>query len=190
MSRYHDQILEQEESIQLLHQLIQLSRKSQISWQCTHYVPITLIPEENENGDETSAAIVHNIILQAEYNAKLFIAEIFEKLSIPSGNPFTRLDLTVLHESNHTEVHYDSFPKAEREQFIGTIIRHVEDSPEVNEEYQRSHYDTLSISPHFHDHPLTILGRNLFQQKAVFNFHRIVVDKKFRRTLLTILHNK
>ena len=184
MSRHDDNMLRQEEAVQLLRQLIQLTQKNHLVWQYIHFIPITLLPEENECGDDACAALVHDFNLQAEYNERVIDVEVFEKLSIPSGEPTIRIDLIICRTDAVEENHFDSFPILEKIHFIDTVIHYVENTLEGREEFLLSNYDTTAISSILQKHPLTLYGKKLFEQEAVLAFHQAVVDRLLGNTNL------
>jgi len=182
MSRRDDNMLKQEEAVQLLRQLTQLSHKDHLVWQYIHFIPITLLPEENEYGDAACAALVHDFSLQTEYSARVIDVEVFEKLSIPSGDATIRIDITICNTDAVEEHHFDSFPTLEKIHFIDAVIHYIENTSDAREEFLLSNYDTTAISSSLQKHPLTLLGKKLFEQEAVFAFHQVIVNRLLGNT--------
>lgn len=174
-----------EEAEHLLRQLTMLTQRGRITWRCTRYQPLELMPAIQEGKPET-AYLTHTVIAVGEYHGRSYLAEIDETLTIPESEGSVTVALTIMCSGERiaSYVWDDSFKVAQAE-FAAAVLPRLAGSEAIFQGFQTARYNTDYTPDDIVAHPLTGLGRQLCRERRFMDYHRIVTDPTYREKLLS-----
>ena len=174
-----------EEAEHLLHQLTALTEKGRMTWRCTHYNPLELMPFLTEGKPET-AYITHSVIAAGEYNGRSYLTEIGETLTIPGSEGSVTVELTVLCSGQRVASYvWHHYSEEAQTGFAVAVLPRLADSEAVAQGFQKARYNTDFTPDYIVAHPLTSLGRTLCRERRFMDYHRIVTNPAYRGKLLS-----
>ena len=175
-----------EESEYLLRQLTMLTQRGRITWRCTRYQPLEIMPAIQEGKPET-AYLTHTVIAVGEYHGRSYLAEIDETLTIPESEGSVTVALTIMCSGERIASHVwdDSFKVAQAE-FAAAVLTRLAGSEAINKGFQTARYNTDYTPDDIVAHPLTGLGRRFCRERRFLDYHRIVTDAAYREKLLSM----
>ena len=176
-------LLALEESEHLLRQLTALTEKGRITWRCTRYRPLELMPAIAEGKPET-AYLAHAVVAEGEYNGRSYLTEIGETLTIPGNEGSVTVELKTM-SSGHciTCFTWDDYSIEAQTGFANAVLPQVDGSEEVLRGFQTTRIHTDYTPEYIVAHPLTALGKRLHEEQRFMDYHRIVVDPAYRTKL-------
>jgi len=174
-----------EESEHLLRQLTLLTERGRITWRCTRYHPLELMPDIQE-GKRESAYLVHSVKAEGAYNGYDYETEITETLTIPGSEGSVTVELNVMREGKTTASYvWDAFTKEPQARFADIVLPQLANSEAVAQGFDHARYSTDYTPDYIVAHPLTSLGRALCRKRRFMDYHRIVTDPAYRERLLS-----
>lgn len=196
----YDEIRKEEETI-MLRNIAKLSENGKIKWECVEYNPISFM--DKDKVDSTPACLCQIFTLTSTISGLPYELEIAEYISLPSGkgdyaitltrdlpDDFMKIDEAL---SYHSDLYDDCSPDQLKERFqdypiirlCDAIVPQIVDSDTVQEVFKWARFvNENGISKKLLEHPLTMLGDNLFSERRVLDYHRCVLDVSFRESIL------
>ena len=172
-----------EESEHLLRQLTSLTEKGLITWRCTRYRSLELMPAIAEDKQET-AYLSHSVLSESEYAGRRYLTEIGETLTIPGGEGSVTVELKVMCSGQCTASYtWDDFSTEAQVGFADAVLPQMDGSEEVLRGFQTTRIHTDYTPDYIVAHPLTVLGKRLHEEQRFMDYHRIVVDSAYRTKL-------
>lgn len=185
LSRETEDELMQEETEQLLQQLTALTELGRMTWRCTDYTPLNLMPILGE-GNREFAFLAHTLQVQGEYRGQKYETEISEYLKIPEQQGSVDVRLTITHtDGSVLDYPPRDYPEAAQCRFAAAVLPQLEHSEVVEYNFDHTEYSTDYTTRQIATHPLTALGARLCREHRLLDFHRIVTDPAFLATLLS-----
>ena len=178
-------LLALEEAEHLLRQLTLLTERGRITWRCTDYNPLDLMPDIQEGKRET-AYLIHVVTARGSYNGYDYETEIAEYLTIPGNKGSVTVELTVMREGKAKASHvWDAFTEEAQVRFADVVLPRLAGSEAIAQGFGQSRYSTDYTPDYIVVHPLISLGRTLCRERSLLDYHRIVTDPDYRETLLS-----
>ena len=183
-------LLALEEAEHLLRQLILLTERGRITWRCTDYNPLDLMPDIQEGKRET-AYLIHVVKATGAYNGYDYETEITEYLTVPGNMGTVTVDLNVLREGKTTASHvWDAFTKEAQVRFADVVMPQLVGGEAIAQGFDQARYSTDYTPDYIVAHPLTSLGRTLCRERRLLDYHRIVTQPEYREKLMAELNNE
>ena len=195
-----DETLQREEEQEVFNRLVELTERGKIHWECEEYIPISFMDKDSLDGKPAYLSQMFTLTLQVQ--GVSYELEMDEYLTIPDGKGDIVLKLTrpmaddflQLEMAFSYDIAYDSYSAAQLGEVykddpimrIATaIVRDMAGREEVLETFAWARFiNQTGISRKLLEHPLTRLGERLFNERRVFDFHRILFDLPYRQSLL------
>ena len=135
-------VLALEESEYLLRQLTVLTEKGRITWRCTRYRPLELMPAIVEDKPET-AYLTHSVLAKGEYNGRSYFTEIGETLTIPGGEGNITIELKVMCSGQCIASYtWDDYSAEAQIGFVDAVFTQINGSKEVLRGFQTARFHT------------------------------------------------
>lgn len=177
-------LLALEEAEHLLRQLTVLTERGRITWHCTHYNPLDLMPDIQEGKPET-AVLIHIVKAEGEYNGQCYESEIVEQLTIPGSKGSIDVDLKVTRSGKRLASYvWGRFSTEAQVRFADAVMPRLEGGEAVELGFDQARYSTAYTPDYIAAHPLTELGQRLCRERRLLDFHRIVTESEYREKLL------
>ena len=195
-SQMMNDLMKQEEKI-YFDQIVKLTEKGTINWECTEYNPIGFLGKDSFS--EQSACITQMFNFTTIAGGFLHELELAEYVYVPSG----KIDIcaTLTREDEKHFLKIDSFLSIELDQQNDTepmdinkvsvvrlakyLIPIAVETASVSEAFEWARYfNEKDISRTLRSNPLTRLGERLCSEHRALDFHRIVLDSVYRNELL------
>ena len=174
-----------EEAEHLLRQLTLLTERGRITWRCTDYNPLDLMPDIQEGKRET-AYLIHVVKAEGSYNGYDYETEITEYLTIPGSKGSVTVELTVMRDGKATAYHgWNAFTKEAQVRFADVVLPQLAEDEAIARGFDQARYSTDYTPNYIVAHPLTSLGRTLCRERRLLDYHRVVADPAFREKLLS-----
>ena len=178
-------LLALEEAEHLLRQLTLLTERGRITWRCTDYNPLDLMPYIQEGKRET-AYLIHVVKAEGSYNGYDYETEITEYLSIPGSEGAVTVELNVMREGKATASYvWNAFTRKAQMCFADVVLPQLAEDEAVAQGFDQARYSTDYTPDYIVAHPLTSLGRTLCRERRLLDYHRIVTDPAHREKLLS-----
>ena len=181
-----------DESLFLLRQLTDLTRRGLLTWDCSEYHPIRLLADR-ENDSETWF-ITQSLTAWTYYEPRTYCAEVYEALRVLDGSGFIMVGIDYEEGTSRFDIGSGTktpnvvclFPKADMVSFADAVLPQLEDSEAVKAGFadRFSPYEDDVPPNSIRKQSLAKLGRILRQDRQVISFHRAVVTKSHRNSLL------
>lgn len=193
-------LLQREEKQELFHRLVDLTERGKIHWECEDYIPISFMDKDMLEGKPAYLTQMFTLTLQVQNT--FYKMEIDEYLTVPDGKGDIHFKLTRPTKDNYLELEtafsfdsaYDNHTaeelgKACKEHPItrmaAAIARDMENREEVLENFEWADFaPQKGVSKKLLNHPLVRLSEKLFNERRVLDFHRIVFDIPYRKSLM------
>lgn len=177
-------LLSLEEAEHLLRQLTLLTERGRITWRCTDYNPLDLIPDIQEGKRET-AVLIHIVKAEGEYNGQCYEAEIVEQLTIPGNKGSIDVDLKVTRSGKRVASYvWGRFSTDAQVRFADVVMPQLVSGEAIAQGFDQARYSTDDTPDYIVAHPLNSLGRTLCRERRLLDFHRIVTEPEYREKLL------
>ena len=181
-------LLALEEAEHLLRQLTLLTERGRITWRCTDYNPLDLMPDIQEGKPET-AYLIHVVRAEGAYNEYDYETEITEYLTIPGSKGTVTVELNVLREGKTTASHvWDAFTKEAQVRFADVVMPQLVGGEAIARGFDQARYSTDYTPDYIVAHPLTALGQTLCRERRLLDYHRIVTEPEYREKLMAELN--
>ena len=195
-----DDTLQREEEQEVFNRLVELTERGKIHWECEEYIPISFMDKDTLDGQPAYLSQMFTLTLQVqdvsyelEMDEYLTISEgkrdIALKLTRPMTEDYMQLETALSYDSS-----YDSYAPDQLGEFYkdspimriaAAIVQDMASREEILETFEWARYVNQSrISKGLLNHPLTKLGEKLFNERRVLDFHRIVFDIPYRKSLM------
>ena len=193
-------LLQREENQELFYRLVDLNERGKIHWECVEYIPISFMDKDMLEGKPAYLTQMFTLTLQVQNT--FYKMEIDEYLTVPDGKGDIHFKLTRPTKDNYLELEtafsfdsaYDNHTaeelgKACKEHPItrmaAAIARDMENREEVLENLEWADFaPQKGVSKKLLNHPLVRLSEKLFNERRVLDFHRIVFDIPYRKSLM------
>ena len=177
-------LLALEEAEHLLRQLTVLTERGHITWRCTDYNPLSLMPDIQEGKPET-AFLAHIVMAEGEYNGQSYEAEIGEYLTIPGSKGSVDVDLKVIRSGKRVASYiWDHFSKEAQVRFADVVMPQLVGSEAVELGFNQARHSTAYTPDYIVAHPLTELSQRLCLERRLLDYHRVVTEPEYREKLL------
>ena len=174
-----------EEAEHLLRQLTLLTERGRITWRCTRYNPLELMPDIQVGKRET-AYLIHVVKAAGSYNGYDYETEITEYLTIPGSKGTVTVELNVMREGKAIAYHgWNAFTKEAQMRFADIVLPQLAEDEAVARGFDQARYSTDYTPDYIVAHPLTALARTLCSERRFMDYHRIVTDPAYREKLLS-----
>ena len=174
-----------EEAENVLRQLTALTEKGRIVWSCLSYDPLDLMPAIQEGKPET-AYLIHIVVAEGEFNGRIYLTEIEEILTIPGSEGSVAVVMKIMCSDRLVASYvWDDDSEDAQIGFASAVLPQIADSDAVAQGFQIARYNTIDTPDDIAAHPLTILGRQLCQERRLLDYHRIAIDAAYREKNLS-----
>lgn len=194
MDSYSEDRMKCDESVYLLRQLTQLTKKGLLHWECTDYNPIQLMSDTEDGEDRPYLA--HNVCVKTQYGERTYFAELFESIRLYSGVGYILMELDYDDGHGRFDPYADAEPNVlclfsneDMVEFGDVVIPQIEGSAIVEERFADKdfRYDADPQSGTVSAHPLAKLGRKLHNERRLCDYHRAVMNESYRRRMIKTL---
>ncbi|XBX04687.1 hypothetical protein QMP26_30165 [Enterocloster clostridioformis] len=182
----------------LLQAFAEKTRLQKQSWECTEYNPISLIEDFDE---PNSAYISHSFTVNTYQNERLFDLNLTEEIYIPSGkgnisgslefkNEFgpKTFEFSLTYDSDYDDCNADNimvkFSDSPILALANAIVPVIVESEAVDFGFSYARFIMQTGVDKYLKLPLVQLAEKLMEKKDALNFHRIILDTKYRNKLL------
>ena len=171
-----DETLQREEEQEVFNRLVELTERGKIHWECEEYIPISIMDKDSLDGKPAYLSQMFTLTLQVQDAS--YELEMDEYITIPGGKGDIALKLTrpmaddflQLEMAFSYDIAYDSYSPAQ----LGEVYK---DDPIMR-------IATAIARDMAGREEVTRLGERLFNERRVFDFHRILFDLPYRQSLL------
>jgi len=190
-----------EEKLQHLKSVTELSKAGKLKWECVEYSPISLTEEDLV--DEKPAFLSHAFECKTHIDGLPHTLFINESITIPDGKGDIALAFTrevpddYLRIDDALEGYFDEYevcaPEDLLDRFSDTfpvmlsnlVFAQAVEAECLEEEFSLARFFYGSEIPKcLGKHPMVKLGKKLFKEHRAADFHRCILDTKFRNELL------
>lgn len=195
-----DDTLQREEEQEVFNRLVELTERRKIHWECEEYIPISFMDKDTLDGQPAYLSQMFTLTLQVqdvsyelEMDEYLTVPEgkgdIALKLTRPMTEDYMQLETALSYDSSYGSYAPDQLGEVYKDSPImriaTAIVQDMASREEILETFEWARYVNQSrISKGLLNHPLTKLGEKLFNERRVLDFHRIVFDIPYRKSLM------
>ena len=173
--------IKQWEAEVLIESLLKLTRNGTLAWGCFEYSPPMLIETDD-------LFISQELAASTEYEGYSFLAEISDTIDVKTGKGHIDLSVTIGDEPESREDALDRyitfFPEEQTIEVANLLFLMLDDDITNSPTWSAARYSAQKFSPEAAKAPLSILGRNLFENRQALAFHQICTDEIVRNSLL------
>ena len=171
--------IDQETMMLLLDSLCKRTVEGKQIWENMEYNPISFLQKDIYEKEGT--CISQMFEATTVFNNIEYELELSESIELPSGKGF---DVEKYDDANAEELQ-GIFGSSIIVQFTDAIVGIFENSDAVAEGFAYArYYHQTGIDSEWETNPLVKLGEKLMQERAMRDFHKIVLDTDYRRRLL------
>ncbi len=191
-----DELMRQETQL-YFNQIVTLSEKGSIEWECTEYNPIGFL--DRNRYSEQSACITQMFNFVANIGGLQHELELAEYIKVPSGE--IDIAVTLTRDDDMHFLKLDSILSVELDQQTESEPADINDIPVVRlakylvpiaaetevvtDAFEWARFiNEKGISRTLLNNPLTKLGEKLCLEHRTLDFHRVILDRAYREELL------
>ena len=191
-----DELMRQETQL-YFNQIVTLSEKGSIEWECTEYNPIGFL--DRNRYSEQSACITQMFNFVANIGELQHELELAEYIKVPSGE--IDIAVTLTRDDDMHFLKLDSILSVELDQQTESEPANINDVPVVRlakylvpiaaetevvaDAFEWARFiNEKGISRTLLNNPLTKLGEKLCLEHRALDFHRVILDSAYREELL------
>ena len=195
-----DDTLQREEEQEVFNRLVELTERGKIHWECEEYIPISFMDRDTLDGQPAYLSQMFSLTLQVqdvsyelEMDEYLTVPEgrgdIALKLTRPMTEDYMQLETALSYDSSYGSYAPDQLGEVCKDSPImriaAAIVQDMASREEILETFEWARYVNQSrISKGLLNHPLTKLGEKLFNERRVLDFHRVLFDIPYRKSLM------
>lgn len=198
---WQDEIIRRkEEKKEMLRQIIALTQSGAVHWECISYNPVSLM--DGNDFDNSSAYLSQMFTMKTKVEGLPYSFEVMETINLPDGKGDFGItlrrevadDFMEINRSLEMDDRYEDCSAAElletyRRDPIVTlcdlVVPQVIGSSPVDEVYTFARFiNETGIPKNILEHPMTKLAERLFIERRIQDFHRCVLDTRFRTELM------
>ena len=180
MNAQEEMELHREEGQNLLDQLILLTGRKKIRWECTAYTPMIFF-RESRRGQSEQGYITHDWTALAGVAGKHLVI-CAEELLFLSGQGKTRLTITVL--DGKEKEYYTSFSDRSIVRFLDALFPAISDTGIVTSMSERWPSPAEMEEADITAFPVVQACDRLFREHRLLDFHKAVCHPRTRKRIL------